>query len=69
MRPERIYGVLKLCIYALRVIKNGEELRYDYKMADSPWRKLVMKVNLILHPCFHLRGLGLLDMSESGGLG
>ena len=56
VRPERIYGVLKLCIYALKVIKNGEELRYDYKMADSPWRKLVIKVNnLILHPCFHLR--------------
>jgi len=29
-----------LALYALRDIKIGEELRYDYGVKDLPWRKL-----------------------------
>ena len=33
-----------LCIFAIKDIRKGEELRYDYGIADLPWRK---KVNTI----------------------
>lgn len=29
-----------LALFALRDIKIGEELRYDYGVKDLPWRKL-----------------------------
>ena len=32
-----------LCIFATKDISIGEELRYDYGIADLPWRK---KVNI-----------------------
>lgn len=32
-----------LCIFALKDIQSGDELRYDYGIADLPWRKKVKR--------------------------
>lgn len=31
----------RLCIFATRDIKKGEELRYDYGVPSLPWRKVI----------------------------
>lgn len=35
------HGTPALCLYALRDIKEGEELLYDYGVANLPWKKKV----------------------------
>lgn len=38
-----------LCLFALRDIQEGEEIRYDYGVPNLPWRKKVnMFYNVIL---------------------
>lgn len=43
-----VAGVPHLCNFALRFIKKGEELRYDYGVPNLPWRKKVV-FNLYSH--------------------
>ena len=46
MRKVKEGNETYLVLYALRDIKIGEELRYDYGIKDLPWRKI--KGNWIL---------------------
>lgn len=34
-----------LCFFASKNIRAGDELRYDYGIADLPWRKKVKKTH------------------------
>lgn len=36
-----------LCLFALRDIEIGEELRYDYGIDDLPWRKKVKYLSIL----------------------
>ncbi|XP_071823694.1 uncharacterized protein [Apostichopus japonicus] len=39
MRIVSLEGVPKLCLFALKDIEKGSELRCDYGVSDLPWRK------------------------------
>ena len=41
MKKEVFQGVPHLCLYAIRDIPYGEELRYNYGEEGLQWRKLV----------------------------
>ena len=41
VRVVMVDGRPHLCIFATKDINIGEELRYDYGIADLPWRKKV----------------------------
>ena len=56
MRKVKEGSETYLVLYALRDIKIGEELRYDYGVKDLPWRKIkgnwilaviILKINLL----------------------
>ncbi|KAJ8037512.1 N-lysine methyltransferase KMT5A [Holothuria leucospilota] len=40
MKPLKIGGTTRLCLFAKWDIDAGEELRYDYGIDDLPWRKV-----------------------------
>lgn len=40
MKPLKIGGTTRLCLFAKRDIDAEEELRYDYGIDDLPWRKV-----------------------------
>ena len=45
MRKIEVDGAAKLCLFALRDISEGEELRYCYGMGeDFFWRKVIKSV-------------------------
>jgi SET domain-containing protein len=39
MRKIVVDGTPHLCIFALKDIHEGSELRYDYGVPEAPWRK------------------------------
>lgn len=46
MKKVMVYSLPHLCLFALRDIVSGTELRYDYGVKDLPWRKKHQKVCL-----------------------
>ena len=56
MRKVKEGSETYLVLYALRDMKIGEELRYDYGVKDLPWRKIkgnwilaviILKINIV----------------------
>lgn len=41
LRIVTVDNIPHLCIFALRDVNNGEELRYDYGVSNLPWRRKV----------------------------
>lgn len=46
MKKLEIDGKPRLCLFALKDISIGEQLVYDYGVADLPWRKLKVWLSL-----------------------
>lgn len=47
MKKVVVEGVPRLGLFALVDIKENEELRYDYGCKDVPWRKVLIKQNVL----------------------
>lgn len=54
---------LHLCLFALRDIKENEEIRYDYGNTEAPWRRATHKVCVyfILPSIYNMATFWLLD--------
>ena len=42
-------GVPKLWLCAIKDIKSGQQLTYDYGVNNLPWRKLKVSIYFVLH--------------------
>ena len=47
MKKVMVHSLPHLCLFAVKEIFSGTELRYDYGVKDLPWRKKHSKVCLL----------------------
>ncbi|TRY84947.1 hypothetical protein DNTS_019025 [Danionella cerebrum] len=61
MKKVEVEGKPHLCLFALKDIKDGEEISYDYGGDDCPWR---VQMELCANVCHPVKGSNPAVMSE-----
>ncbi|PIK59075.1 putative histone-lysine N-methyltransferase pr-set7-like [Apostichopus japonicus] len=70
MRIVSLEGVPKLCLFALKDIEKGSELRCDYGVSDLPWRKreqIQMETNKVPQESSSEQSVYEVDTQENNG--